>query len=378
MMPYLKKEFGNGSSLHSFGQKAKAVIENARVKVAEFLHCQPLEVVFTSGATEANNLAIRGVLRNLVSQKETKFLIGKPHIITTQIEHESVLSPCEELEAQGLAEVTYVPVNSEGLVQTEDIKKAIKENTVLVSVMYANSEIGTIQPIAEIGAMLKKLKIENSKLKILFHTDAVQAAQFLDCNVQKLGVDLLTLSSHKIYGPKGAGVSYIKEGVGIDPLILGGGQEQGIRSGTENVVAIVGMGKAIEEIGNPKAAVTNIKIRQLRDVLIKEVLRKIPGSSLTGSKTKRLTNNVHFLFEGIEGRELAMMLDQKGIAASTGSACSEKTQEPSHVLLALGISEERAYQSLRITIGKYTTKEEIAKTIKYLALIVAKLTAKKV
>ncbi len=367
MMPYLKKEFGNPSSLHGFGQRARAGIEKAREKIAKFLNCTPLEVVFTSGATEANNLAIQGVLRNLVSQcLETKFLGGRPHIITSQIEHESVLSPCQALEQEGVAEVTYVKPDKEGIVHVEDIEKAIKDNTVLVSIMYANSEIGTIQPIVEIGAVAKKHKT-------LFHVDAVQAAQFLDCDVKKLGVDLLTLSSHKIYGPKGAGALYIKEGVMLNPLLLGGGQEQGFRSGTENVASIVGMGRAIEEIQNPRTALLNIKIRQLRDKLIKEILRRVEGSSLSGSKQKRLPNNVHIRFQGIAGQELATVLDQKGIAVSTGSACSEKTQEPSHVLLALGISLEDAMSSLRLTLGKYTTLEEVEKTIRILVATVAQL-----
>ncbi|MDP2664840.1 MAG: cysteine desulfurase family protein [bacterium] len=360
MFPYFKKEWGNPSSLHSFGQKARAVIENARERVAKFLSCQPLEVVFTSGATEANNLVIQGLLR---SQK-------KPHVITSQIEHESVLSPIRELESEGVAEVTYIAPNKEGIIDPVDVARAIKENTVLVSIMYVNSEIGTIQPIAEIGAIVKP--------PVLFHTDAVQAAQFLDCSVQKLGVDLLTLSSHKIYGPKGVGVLYIKEGTMLSPLNVGGGQEQGMRSGTENVAGIVGMGVAVAEVQNPKASVRNIKIRQLRDLLTKEVLKKIPGSLLTGSSTSRLPNNAHFRFQSIHGKDLAMLLDQKGFAVSTGSACSEKTEEPSHVLLALGLSIEESLSALRVTLGKQTTKEEVVKFIKTLCLSVERLRANKV
>ena len=391
MMPYLKKEFGNPSSTHGFGQKARAAVEKAREKVAKFLNCAPLEVIFTSGATEANNFAIQGIarkfeIRNSKSETNTKYKIQntKSHVIISQIEHESMLFPCQELERQGLAEVTYVGVDSEGIVRVEEIEKALKENTALVSIMYANSEIGTIEPIAEIGEMLRKFEIRNSKseinpkskiqnTKILFHTDAVQAAQFLDCDVKKLGVDLLTLSGHKIYAPKGVGVLYVKEGVMCNPLLLGGGQEQGFRSGTENVASIVGMGRAIEEIQNPRTNLTNIKIRQLRDKFIKEVLRKIPESSLAGSKQKRLPNNGYFLFKGIENRALAMALDQKGIAVSTGSACSEKTQEPSHVILALGVSFEDAMSGLRVTFGKYTTVEEIEKATAVLVAVVAQL-----
>lgn len=360
MVPFLKKEFGNPSSLHSSGQKARAAIEKARERAARFLNCKPLEVVFTSGATEANNLAIRGVIQDT-----------KPHIVTTQIEHESVLAPCQRLAEEGLAEVTYVGVDKEGIVKIEEIEKAIKKNTVLVSVMYANSEIGTVQPIAEIGALL-------SKYKILLHTDAAQAAQFLDCDVKKLGVDLLTLSSHKFYGPKGAGALYAREGASIRPLLNGGGQEQGLRSGTENVAAIVGMGAALEEIRNPKSAIRNIQIRQLRDKLMKAVLARIPKSFFTGSLKKRLPNNAHFRFEGLNGKDLVMVLDQKGIAVSTGSACSEKTEEPSHVLLALGFSREEAFSCVRLSIGKGTTKEEIERALKTLVAAVGKLRAHKV
>lgn len=358
MLPYFKKEWGNPSSMHSFGQKGRVAIEQAREKAAKFLNCKPLEIVFTSGATEANNLAIQGVLRNVVFKK-------KPHVVTSAIEHESVLSPIQELESKGVVEATYVKPDKEGFLNPLDVQKAIKENTALVSIMYANSEIGTIQPIEEIGATVKP--------PVLFHTDAVQAAQFLDCDVQKLGVDLLTLSGHKIYGPKGVGVLYVKEGTALSPINVGGGQEQGMRSGTENVAAIVGMGAAVEEVSNPKASVRNIKIRQLRDTLMKEILKKIAGSSLTGSRIQRLFNNTHFRFEGVHGKDLAMLLDQKGFAVSTGSACSEKTEEPSHVLLALGLSVEDSLSALRVTLGKQTTKEEIAKFVKALVFAVEKL-----
>ena len=378
MAPYLKGMFGNPSSAHWFGQQTKTAIEKARGIVSSFLNARPQEIVFTSGATEANNLAIQGVLRNLVSQKETKFLPA--HIITSAIEHESVLSSCEVLEQEEIAEVTYIPVDKEGVVRVEDVKNAVKENTALVSIMYANSEIGTVQPIAEIGEMIRELKTKNYKLKTVFHTDAVQAVQFLDCDVQKLKVDLLTVSSHKIYGPKGAGALYVKDGISIAPLIYGGGQEQGMRSGTENVAAIVGMGVAIGEISrfagsrvagqNP---VQNIKIRQLRDLLIRGILKNVKGAELTGSKTSRLPNNVHVRVQGVEGRDMVVSLDQKGIAISSGSACSEKNQEPSHVLLALGYSLEEASSGVRITLGKNTTQDEIQKGMKVFILAVEQL-----
>ena len=373
MLPYLKKEYGNPSSSHSFGQAARAAIEKAREQVAKFLDCKPLEVIFTSGATEANNLAICGLLRSFASQRLEAKLLLKPHVITSQIEHESVLSPIQELEQQGIAEVTYVQPDKDGVVRVEDIEKAIKENTVLVSVMYANSEIGTVQPIEDIGAIIRELKTKNYKLKTVFPTDAVQAAQFLDCDVQKLGVDLLTLSAHKIYGPKGTGILFVREGVLPNPLVLGGGQEQGLRSGTENVAGIVGMGEAVEEIRNPKSEIRNIQIRQLRDQLIRAVLRNIPQSSLTGSLQARLPNNAHFCFEGMEGQELLMALNEKGIAVSTGSACSEKTNEPSHVLCALGMKASDVMSCVRITLGKHTNKEEIERTVKTLKIVLEKL-----
>ena len=277
------------------------------------------------------------------------------------------------MEKQG-AEITYLNVNKDGLIEVSDIEKAIKENTFLISVMYANNEIGTIQPIAEIGALLKKInspKIKNSLSKIYFHTDAVQAANYLDCDVKKIGVDLLTLSGHKIYGPKGIGVLYVKQGIPIESLVYGGGQEQGLRSGTENVPAIVGMGKAIEEIGKNKPEIK--KIRDLRDKLVKGILQKIPKARLNGSKEKRIPNNANISIPGVEGESLVIALDQEGIAVSTGSACSSKDLKPSHVLLAIGLSPKEAHGSLRITLGKYTTEEEIEKALKAMPKVVEKL-----
>ncbi len=369
MAPYLKDSFGNPSSSHWFGQQTRAAIERARGIVSSFLNVRPQEVVFTSGATEANNLAIQGVARSVAQGKKKE----KVHIVTSQIEHESILSPCEQLEQEGIAEVTYVPVGKEGVVKVEDVEKAIKENTVLVSIMYANSEIGTVQPIAEIGKLLQELKTKNYKLKTVFHTDAVQAVQFLDCDAQKLKVDLLTMSSHKIYGPKGAGVLYVKDGLYPSPALYGGGQEQGLRSGTENVAAIVGMGAAVEEIRNPKSEIRNIRIRQLKDQLLRGILKNVKGAELTGSKEKRLPNNIHVRVKGLEGRDMVIALDQKGIAVSSGSACSEKNQEPSHVLLALGYSLQEASSGVRLTLGRSTTQEEIQKTIRMFILAVEEL-----
>lgn len=365
MLAYLKKDFGNPSSIYSLGQRALGAVDEARATVADFLGCDAQEIIFTGSATEANNLAILGTIKSF-SRKPIK-----AHVITSEIEHPAVLEPCKELEKQGI-EATYLPVDKEGLVKVSDVEGAIKPNTVLVSIMYANNEIGTVQPIQEIGNLAKKYKI-------LFHTDAVQAVNYLDCNVEKLGVDLLTLSAHKIYGPKGVGALFIRkptvhtQGASIEPLIYGGGHESGFRSGTENVPGIVGLAAAIEEVQDPKIKIQNIKIKHLRDRLIKTILKIIPDTRLNGSPSQRLPNNVNLSFKGAEGEALVIALDQKGIAVSTGSACSSKTLEPSRVLLALGLSEEEAHGSLRITLGRYTTEKEVEKFLKVLSPIVDRL-----
>ena len=373
MMPYLKQEYGNPSSLHGFGQKAAVALELARQMAARFLGCGANEIVFTSGATEANNLAIQGVVRQTTNDKRQT---TKPHVITLAIEHESVLAPIQKLEKEGIIEATYISVGKNGLVNPEDVGKAIKENTALVSVQYANSEIGTVQPIAEIGRIIReknKSLVVGRGSSVIFHTDAVQAANFLDCNVETLGVDCLTLSSHKIYGPKGSGLLFVRKGVVLNPLLEGGSQEGGLRSGTENIPAIVGMAKALAELIGPKTGVEAVRIKHMRDQLIRGVLGRVPESSCTGSLEKRLPNNAHFMFTRIEGKDLVMLLDHKGIAVSSGSACSERSQEPSHVLLALGMSPKEALGSLRITLGKRTTKEDIVRVLKTLPSLVDQL-----
>jgi len=369
MLPFFAREFGNPSSVHQLGQRAKAAVEGAREQVAKFLSCSASEIVFTSGATEANNIAIQGVI------KQSSFT--KPHVITCVIEHESLLASIEALEKKGVIEATYIKVGKEGVVNLKDIEKSLQKNTILVSIQYANSEIGTIQPIAEIGKMLRKYKKEDAKRQVVFHSDAVQAALYLDCNVEKLGVDLLTLSSHKIYGPKGSGVLYIRKGSAIEPLFLGGGQEQDMRPGTENVAGIVGMGEAIGEIQNPKTKVQNIRIRQLRDLFIKIIQQRISSAEVTGSLLKRLPNNVHIRFKGVEGKDVVLLLDQKGIAVSAGSACSEKSQEPSHALLSMGYTNKEASCAVRITLGKHTKKEEVEKTVRVLEKVIEQLKGKK-
>ena len=365
----LKTEFGNPSSIYTLGQKALHSVDAARETLANFLGCKITEVIFTGSATEANNLAIFGVIRKKIFQRKNQ----KPHIITSQVEHSSVLEPCRILEKEGL-EVTYLPVNKEGLVNISDLEKAVKENTILISIMYANNEIGSIQPITEIGKLIKTINNQQSTINnqhIYFHSDAVQAVNYLNCNVDFLGVDFLTLSSHKIYGPKGIGALFVKKGTGVEPLIFGGGHEFGFRSGTENVPCIAGFGKAIEKIKESKPE--GEKIRKLRDKLIERVLKTIPESKFNGSLEKRLPNNANFSFKGIEGESLVIALDQEGIAASTGSACSQKILEPSHVLLALGLSPKEALSSLRLTLGKYTTEKEIDKVLEVLPKIIARL-----
>jgi cysteine desulfurase len=356
MLPYLKKEWGNPSSTHWYGQRARAAIELARESAANFLNADPLEVFFTSGATESNNAAILGT-------------IGKhknPHIITSQIEHESILALCEQLERDKKAKVTYVPVSRQGLVRIKELEEAMNEHTVLVSIQLANSEIGTIQSIAEISRAIKAYRGKDVKNRIVFHTDAVQGANYLDCNVEQLGVDALTLSSHKIYGPKGVGLLYQKKGVNLSPLLMGGGQEYNMRGGTENVAGIVGFGQALKELQNPRLPVTNVKVKHMKDRLVRGVLRRIPDSKLTGVPDNggRLINNAHFRFKGADGKDIVMLLDQRGIAISAGSACSEKSSEVSRVLLALGLSLKEAASGVRITVGKQTNPDEIDRAIK--------------
>lgn len=369
MMPYFSEKFGNPLTIHNFGEEAAKAIWIARNETAEFLGCAENEIIFTSGATESNNLAITGVLAGRNMKR-------KPHIITSKIEHKSVLAVCKNMEKEGLAEVTYLPVASDGVVDFRQVQEVIKDNTVLISIMYANNEIGTIQPIAEIGKIIKNTNAERSKKnlpEIIFHTDATQAINYLDCDVEKLGVHLLSLSAHKFYGPKGIGVLYRKTGVKLRPLFFGGGHEMGLRSGTHNVPGIVGLGEAIKSARSQKTKTANKKIKELRDYLIRRVLKEIPYSYFNGSKTKRIPGNANFRFTNAEGESIIMSLNMFGIAAGTGSACSSGSLEPSHVLLALGLKKEESHGSLRIAMGKYTTKKEIDYTINILKKEVARL-----
>lgn len=353
MLPYFSDNFANPSSLYRDALKTRSVIEGAREKIAVFLGCNSDEVVFTSGGTESDNMAILGVARNH----------KKGHIITSQFEHPAVLNACRELESRGFR-ITYLKPTRDGFIKTSDIASALTKDTILVSVMYANNEIGTIQPIPKIGKAIKAFNKTN-KTAIVFHSDACQATGYLDMKVTKLNVDLLTINGSKIYGPKGVGALFIKTGTRLKPVIFGGGQEKSLRSGTENTPAIVGLAKAIDLINHKSAQ----KELQLRDFMINELL-KIKNSELNGSIKNRLPNNVNISFDGAEGESVVLYLDKEGVACSTGSACSSKSLEPSHVLLSIGQTKERAHCSLRFTLGRKNNKMEIQKAVSKIKSVV--------
>jgi len=369
MKPFFSQKFGNPSSLHSFGREASEAVEKARAQAADFFGCEPGEIVFTSGATESNNFALKGAMIALVSHFSEKKT--KPHIVTTAFEHSCILASCKKLEEQGMAEVTYLPVGKDGVVRLSDVKKNIKPNTALVSIMYANNEIGTIQPVKEIGKLIAK---ENAgrETKILFHTDAVQAVNYLDCRVNNLGVDLLTASAHKIYGPKGVGLLFIRKDTPLKRIQDGGEHEMGLRAGTLNVPGIVGFGAALEIAEKERARNCKI-VEKLRDYAINSVLKEIKDVRLNGSRIKRIPNNGNFIIKDVEGEGMLLGLDMEGIAVSTGSACSSGDLRPSHVLLAIGLGEEESHGSLRVTLGKYTTKQEIDFFIEKLKEVIARL-----
>ena len=355
MMPYLTEQFGNASTVYSWGREARKALDQARQTVADVIGADFNEIIFTSGGSEADNLAIKGAAWEY-SHK------GK-HIITSCIEHPAVLNTMKRLEQEGF-EVTYLPVSPEGIVSVEAFQNALRNDTILVSIMHANNEIGTIQPIAEIG------KIAHER-GILVHTDAVQSVGLLDVNVKELNVDMLSMSAHKLYGPKGVGALYVRKGVRLVPLIHGGGQERRRRAGTENLAGIVGFAKALALAEAEKADVVP-KIQKLRDRLLDGILQ-IPHVRLNGSRTNRLPNNVNVCFEFIEGESLLLNLDMKGIAASSGSACTSGSLDPSHVLLALGLPHEIAHGSLRLSLGKDNTEAEIDYVLECLPPIVDRL-----
>ena len=356
MLPYMDKIYGNPSSLHSVGQAAADALRKAREEAAEVLGCEPNEITFTSGGSEADNQA-------LVSAAAIGARKGKKHIISTAFEHHAILHTLKKLEKEGF-EVTLLDVHENGMVSAQQVADAIREDTCLVSVMYANNEIGTIQPIAEIGAVCKEKGV-------IFHTDAVQAVGHVHINVKEENIDMLSLSAHKFHGPKGVGLLYARKGVRLTNIIEGGAQERGKRAGTENIPGIVGMVAALKE-ANANIDANAEKVSALRDRLI-EGLEKIPHSALNGDRTKRLPGNVSFCFEGIEGESLLLLLDAKGICASSGSACTSGSLDPSHVLLAIGRPHEVAHGSLRLTLSEENTQEEVdyiieetTKVVKYL------------
>lgn len=354
MMPYLKEQYGNPSSIHRLGRLASKGIEKARRDVSNLINSDPDEILFTSGGTESNNTAIFGVLRKS----------NRRHIITSSIEHDAILEPLAKLEPLGYT-ITYIPVDSFGMISADDLKKSISDKTALVTIMYANNEVGTIQPIQEISKICQQYNIP-------FHTDAVQAVGKVPIDVKKIGVDLMSISSHKINGPKGIGCLYVKHGLSIDPLVFGGGQESGMRSGTENVPNIVGFGTACKLTKSNLDS--NIEyVKNLRDLLVRGVLDNITYVNYNGHPENRIPNNAHFTFLGISGEDLIIKLDEYGIAASTGSACSVRIQKESHVLRAMNFSHEQINGSLRLTLGQFNTKEEVYETVNVLAKVVKEL-----
>jgi len=358
MLPFFTDAFGNPSSIHSYGQEAKGAVEEARTKVAELIGARSEEIVFTSGGTEADNYALKGV----AYANEHK---GN-HIITTSIEHNAVMEVCKFLERREFG-ITYLPVDKYGLVDPDDVKRAITDRTILISVMHANNEVGTIEPVEEIGRIAKEAGV-------YFHSDAVQTAGHIPVNVAELKVDLLSISAHKLYGPKGAGALYIRKGTRLVSFMHGGEQEKRRRAGTENVPAIVGLGKAVELAGQEIGKEAE-RLAYLRDKLSKGLGEKIDHIRLNGHPRKRLPNNINVSVDFVEGESLLLNLDLEGICASTGSACSSASPEPSHVLLALGLPAEQAHGSLRFTLGRENTEADVERVLDVLPGIVARLRA---
>lgn len=356
MLPYLTENYGNASSIYKIGRENRKAVEEAREKIASALNCNADEIYFTAGGSESDNTAIKGIAKSYKNKGN--------HIITSKIEHPAVLETCKQLEKEGF-EVSYISVDENGIINLEELKNAIKPNTTLISVMFANNEIGTIQPIKEIGKIAK----ENG---IFFHTDAVQAVGNLRIDVKELNIDSLSLSGHKFYGPKGIGALYVKKGVRFEKFINGGHQEKNKRAGTENVAGIVGMGKAIE-LAYQNLEEHNKKIKELRDYYVEQIKEKIPYIKINGDMERRLPGNSNISFRFIEGEGLLLNLDLKGICASSGSACTSGSLDPSHVLLAIGLPHEIAHGSLRISIGKYNTKEEVDYLVESLVEIVDRL-----
>ncbi len=358
MVPFYTENFGNPSSIYRIAREAKAVVDKSRETIAETISASSKEIYFCAGGSEADNWALKGIAEANIEKGN--------HIITSKIEHHAILHTCEYLEKRGF-EVTYLDVDEYGMINLKDLENAIKKETILISIMYVNNEIGTVQPIKEIGEIAKKNGV-------YFHTDAVQAYGHIKMDVEDLGVDLMTLSSHKIYGPKGIGALYIKRGTRIDQLIHGGAQERSMRAGTENLAAIVGFGKAAS-IADETLDEHRSRLIVLRDRMINEISNKIDHVRLNGHPTERHPGNVNFCFEFIEGESLLLLLDNVGIAASSGSACTSGSLDPSHVLMSIGLPHEIAHGSLRLTIGDFTTEEDVDYTVEKLIVIVEKLRA---
>ena len=363
MLPYFDVQYGNPSSIHQFGRKAKNAIQKARKQVAVLIGAEQDEILFTSGGTESNNTILYG-FPTLRDVSHVSFSFDKNHIITSSIEHEAILEPCKKLEEKGV-KITYLPVDEHGIIDSNDVTNSIAENTVLVSIMFANNEVGTIQPIKEISEICKKYQIP-------LHTDAVQAVGKVPINVKELGVDALSISSHKINGPKGIGALFIKKGLKIVPYITGGGQENGLRSGTENVASIVGFGKACE-IAKERFNENISHFQTLHSSMLSRIVKEIPHVKLNGHPEKRIFNNIHFTFLGVNGEDLIIKLDEHGIAASTGSACSVHTQKASHVLKAMDFNHEQITGSLRMSFGYMNTLDEVEQTVEVLKMVVAEL-----
>lgn len=356
MEPFWETDFGNPSSLYTPGQRAKAAVSDSRLRIARILGCEPAEIIFTGSGSESDNLAILGLCRAVEEAQTNKSKTAqKPHLIASAIEHQAVLAPFQYLEQKGYS-VTYLPVTKEGFVEVETVRQAIRPETLLVSIMYANNEVGTVQPIAEIGQLCQERGI-------YFHTDACQAAGALPLKASRLNVNLLTLNASKIYGPKGVGLLYVRQGTPLKPLIYGGGQEKGLRSGTENVPGIVGLAKALELVEANKAA-ENQRLIELRDYFYNELHRRVPDSSLNGHPTKRLPNNLNLVIPGVEAEAFILLMDQSGIACSAGSACDTANFDPSHVLLALGLDQSQVQSSIRFTLGQRTSKSDLDYTVR--------------
>ena len=353
MMPYLTEKFGNASSIHYFGQETRAAVDKARHQVAELLNARPAEVVFTSGGTESNNLAIKGIIGSRVSSS---------HVIISSIEHPAVREVCSDLEKHG-CEVTYLPVYDDGIVRIEDVRSAVRDNTLLISVMAANNEIGTLQPINEIGRLVRELR--GNGQKIYFHTDAVQAAGKMAVDVEEIGCDLLSVSGHKFHAPKGIGALYIRRGTRLQTQNIGGRQERGIRGGTEPVAQIVALGEAAEIAANSVSDI-NSGVRNLRDKMEDQILETVPNTEVNGDRERRLPNISNISFAGIEGEGLLINLDMNGIAVSTGSACSSGSIEPSPIIKALGREDSLARGAIRFSLGRFNTSEDINRLLEIL------------